>query len=215
MAKQTTDETIPAPNGQGHATERVPWLRRIVWLLAVAALLTTDLAAVPAIYQSDRFYRFQEIPGWALPVCWITTAALLVLAPRMGWRRIRDWLVPAAVLALAVLPVLPLMMIWAILGSSDSKPVVVAVSSDGRYDAVTHDLDAMIDTLCAVRLRERGGLFSRQTDVWTPRESEPCPKHVSFTGKDTISVIDARGRELTAHFDADRMEVAQLVQPTS
>ncbi|PXX56557.1 hypothetical protein DFR70_119109 [Nocardia tenerifensis] len=196
-------------------TDKVPRLRRIVWLLAVAALLTIDLAAVAAIYQSGRFYRFQEIPGWAIPVCWIATAALLVLAPRMGWRRTRDRLVPAAILVLALLPVLPLMMMWVVFGSSDSKPVVVAVSTDGRYDAVTHEVDAMIDTLCAVRLRERGGLFSRQTEVWTAPESQRCPKSVSFTGQDTISIIDARGRELTAHFDADRMEVVQLVQPTS
>ncbi|GAA1624168.1 hypothetical protein [Nocardia ninae] len=206
MTQQATDETIPAPGGQ--ATGGGPRLRRIVWLLAIAALLVVDLAAVPAIYLSDRFYRFQEIPGWAAPVCWIVTAVVLVLAPRMGWRRIRDWLVPAGVLALAMTPVLPLMMLWAALGSSDSKPVVVAVSSDGRHDAVTHDVSAMIDTICTVKLRERSGLFSRQIDVWTAPESQPCPKRVSFTGNNTISIIDYYGREITAHFDIDRMQPA-------
>ncbi|MFI9404994.1 hypothetical protein [Nocardia sp. NPDC052316] len=187
---------------------------RIVWLLTVAALLMAALAAVPALYLSERFYRFQEIPLWAPPLCWIATAALLVLVPKLGWRRTRAWLVPAAVLALAVLPVLPLMMLSAI-ASGDSKVVAVEVSSDGRHDAVTQYVDFGIDTLCAVRLRERRGLFSRQTDVWPAREGrgQQCPTQVSFTGNNTISIIDARGLEMTTHFDADRMQVAQLLPP--
>lgn len=51
----------------------------------------------------------------------------------------------------------------------------------------------MIDTLCTVRLRERSGLFSRQTDVWTAPEGQRCPKRVSFTGNNTISIIDTPG----------------------
>ncbi|MFB8282825.1 hypothetical protein [Nocardia colli] len=207
MTEQTTDETVPTPGGQGGATGTGPRLRQMVWLLAISALLAAELAAVPAIYLSNRFYRFQEIPAWALPVCWAVTVVLVVLAPRMGWRRVRDRLVPIVVLALAMTPVLPLMMLSAILDSSDSKPVVVAVSSNGRHEVVTHLVNAMIDTNCVVKLRERGGLFSRQTDVWEAPESEPCPKRVSFTGNNTISIIDYYGREITARFDIDRMQV--------
>ncbi|GAJ83954.1 hypothetical protein NBRGN_067_00430 [Nocardia brasiliensis NBRC 14402] len=60
MAEQATDETILPPSGQGHAKDGVLRRRRIFWLLSVAALLIVDLAAVPAIHRSDRFYRFQE-----------------------------------------------------------------------------------------------------------------------------------------------------------
>ncbi|MGX1762891.1 hypothetical protein ACWIG5_39375, partial [Streptomyces lydicus] len=166
MAEQTTDETIPAPSGREHATDRVPRWRRIVWPLAVAALLTVDLAAVPMLYQSGRFYRFQEVPAWAVPLCWTATAVLIFLASRMGWRRTRDRLVPTAVLALAVLPLLPLMLIGLLLTAytspGGSTPRVLAVSSDGRYDAITYRADFMIDTICGITLRERGGLFSRQ-----------------------------------------------------
>ncbi len=213
MAEQTTDETFPG--GHGHARDRVPRRRRIAWLLAVVALLTVDLVAVPVIYQSDRFYRFQEFPAWAVPVCWIATAVLIPLAPRMGWRRTRDWLVPGAVLAVSVVPLVPVMVLALALMSptTNSTPTVVAVSPDGRHEAVRYRAEAMIDTICGVRLRERGGLFSRQTEVWAP-ESQPCPKRVSFTGNDTISIIDYHGREITARFDADRMEVVQLLQPT-
>ncbi|MFG1797634.1 hypothetical protein [Nocardia sp. NPDC049149] len=81
------------------------------------------------------------------------------------------------------------------------------MSPDGRYEAVTHDVNAVIDTLCGVRLRERNGLFSRQAEVWTAHEGQRCPARVSFTGDNTISIVDARGREITAHFDPDRMQV--------
>ncbi|MGW4849545.1 hypothetical protein [Nocardia brasiliensis] len=218
MAEQTTDETFPASSGQKHTRDTVPRRRRIAWLLAVVALLIVDLVAVPAIYQSDRFYRFQEFPVWAVPVCWIATAVLVPFAPRMGWRRTRDWLVPSSVLAVSVVPlvpVMPLVLAFALMiPTTGSTPTVVAVSPDGRQEAVIYHAEAMIDTICGVRLRERGGLFSRQTDVWSP-ESQPCPKRVSFTGNDTISIIDYNGREITARFDADRMKVVQLLQPTS
>lgn len=215
LTKQTTDETIPAPSVHGRATDRVPRLWRIAWLLAVSALVVTALAAAPAIWSSGRFYRFQDVPVWAFPVCLLGLAALVVLGPRMGWRRTRDWLVPAAVLVLAVVPLVPLTMLWAAFDSDDRKTVAVEVSADGGHEAVTHYVDAMIDTLCAVRLRERGGLFSRQTDVWIAPEGQRCPQRVSFAGNNTISIIDARGREITAHFDAERMQVTQLVRPPS
>ncbi|WP_338762896.1 hypothetical protein V7968_36220 [Nocardia vulneris] len=219
MAEQATDETIPAPSGRGHAKGRVSRRRRIVWVLSVAALLIVDLAAVPVIQQSDRFYRFQVFPVWAAPVCWIATAVLVCLASRMGWRRTRDWLVPTVVLTLSVLPLLPLvllsLLLWPLAGSNDSRHVVVAVSPDGRHEVVRYRADAMIDTICGVRLRERGGLFSRQTDLWEAPESQPCPKRVSFTGRGTVSIIDYNGREITAHFDADRMKVTQVLRPTS
>ncbi|MEV0758859.1 hypothetical protein [Nocardia sp. NPDC050435] len=178
-------------------------------------LLIVDLAGVPVIYLSDRFYRFQEFPAWAMPMCWIATAVLVLLASRIGWRRAQDRLVPAGILMLSVLPLAPLMLWWLLLNPSDRSPVVVAVSSDGRHEVVRYRTEAMIDTLCGVRLRERGGLFSRQTDVWQAPESQPCPKRVSFTGNDTISIIDYYGREITAHFDAGRMKVTQLLQATS
>ncbi|WP_433575457.1 hypothetical protein [Nocardia brasiliensis] len=210
MAEQATDETIPTPNGQGQARDRVPRRRRIIWLLSVAALLIVDVAAVPVTYLSDRFYRFQEFPAWAVPVCWIATAVLVFLASRMGWRRTWDRLVPAIVLALSVLPLLPLMMLSLLLrpytSPSARTPPVVAVSPDGRHEAVTYRASAMIDTICGVRVRERLGLFSRQTDVWEAPESQPCPKRVSFTGDGTIRIIDYYGQELTAHFDPDRMK---------
>ncbi|MEU8895633.1 hypothetical protein AB0C65_07235 [Nocardia sp. NPDC048505] len=215
MVEQATDETIPAPKRQDHARGRASRRRRIGWLLSIAALLIVDLAGVPVIYLSDRFYRFQEFPAWVMPVCWIATAVLVLLASRMGWRRARDRLVPTAVLMLSVLPLAPLMMLWLIMSPSDSTPVVVAVSSDGRHEVVRYRAEAMIDTLCGVRLRERGGLFSRQTDVWQAPESQPCPTRVSFTGNDTISIIDYDGREITAHFDAGRMKVTQLLPSTS
>ncbi|WP_107655767.1 hypothetical protein [Nocardia suismassiliense] len=194
--------------------DRVPRRWRIVWVLTVAALSTAGLAAMPAIHVSNRFYRFEAVPVWVPLVCWIATAALFVRAPRMGWRR-RTWLVPAAVLALAAVPLVPLAMLYVAFGSDEQKIVAVEVSADGRHEAVTHYVNAMIDTLCAVRLRERGGLFSRQTSVWTAPEGQRCPTQVSFPGNDTISIIDARGREITAHFDADRMQVAPLLRPPS
>ncbi|WP_280430364.1 hypothetical protein [Nocardia brasiliensis] len=210
MAEQATDETIPTPSGKGHARDRAPRRRRIGWLFSVAALLTVDVAAVPVIYLSDRFYRFQEVPAWAVLVCWIATAVLVFLAPRMGWRSAWDRLVPAIVLTLSVLPLLPLMALSLLLlphtNPSNRTPPVVAVSPDGRHEAVTYRASAMIDTICGVRVRERGGLFSRQTDVWEAPESQPCPQHVSFTGNGTITIIDYYGRKLTAHFDADRMK---------
>ncbi|WP_228835788.1 hypothetical protein [Nocardia brasiliensis] len=212
MAEQTTDETFPAPSGQERTIDRVPRRRRIAWVLAVAVLLTVDVVAVPVIYLSGRFYRLQEFLAWAVPVCWIATGVLVFLASRMGWRRTRDWLVPTAVLALSVLALLPLMLLWllfaAFMNPVDSTPKVVAVSSDGRLEAVTYRAEAMIDTICGITLRERVGLFSRQTDVWEAPESQPCPKRVSFTGNDTISIIDYYGREIKVRFDADRMKVA-------
>ncbi|ASF11177.1 hypothetical protein NBRGN_070_00730 [Nocardia brasiliensis NBRC 14402] len=190
-------------------------LRRIAWLLAVAALAVAALAAVPAIWWSDRFYRFQHVPLWALPVCLLGLASLVRLAPKSGWQRGWARVVPAALLTLAILPLVPVTMLWAAFGSEDENPVVVAVSPDGRHEARTHDVDAMIDTLCGVELRERGGLFSRRIPVWTAPEGQRCPQRVSFTGSDTITIIDARGKEITAHFDARRLQVTELVSPPS
>ncbi|WP_280429748.1 hypothetical protein [Nocardia brasiliensis] len=60
MAEQATDETILPTSGQGHAKDGVLRRRRIFWLLSVAALLIVDLAAVPVIHRSDRFYGFSS-----------------------------------------------------------------------------------------------------------------------------------------------------------
>ncbi len=178
-------------------------------------LLAAALVASAAILLAHRFYRMQVVSGFVPLMCWIVTVALLVHAAKTGRWRTWTWFVPAAVLALEMVPLVPLMMLLAIFGSSDGKVVVVGVSPDGRYEAVTHDVNAVIDTLCGVRLRERDGLFSRQTRVWTAAEGQRCPRRVSFTETNTISIIDARGREITAHFDPDRLEVAQVLEPPS
>ncbi|MFC9435724.1 hypothetical protein [Nocardia sp. NPDC057030] len=191
----------------------MPRRQLIAWLLAVAALLVAAPTAVLAIYHSNRFYRLQVVPGWVPLVCLIATAALLVLSSRKGWRRTWVWFVAAAVLASELVPVLGLTMAWAAFGSDDRAVVTVAISADGRHDVVTHNVNAVIDTLCGVRLRERDGLFGRQAEVWTAPEGERCPKSVSFTGNTTIRIVDARGREITVHFDADRMQLTQLVPP--
>ncbi len=209
MAKQTVSEV----NGRVSRLDKAWRRRRALWLLAVVALVVAALAAAPAVAMSNRFYRFQAIPGWGALMCGIATAALLFYAPKLGWQRTWSWLVPAGVLTLVMVPLVPFVMLAKALGSDDDGSVVVAVSSDGRHDAVTHYVNAMIDTLCAVRVREHTGLFSRQTSVWTAPEGQRCPRSVSFTGADTISIIDARGREITAHFDADRMQRAQPLPP--
>ncbi|MFI6865482.1 hypothetical protein [Nocardia sp. NPDC050406] len=205
---------IAAPSGNRHATDRSR-RGRIAWLFAVAALAVTAIAAVPAIAWADRFYRLRDVAVWALPVCVLGFAALIVLAPRLGWRRAWAWLAPAAVLALAVIPLVVVTMAWAALGSDDGQTVAVEASSDGRHEAVTLHVSDAVDTLCAVRLRERGGLFSRQTKVWTAPEGQRCPQRVSFAANNTIVIVDARGREITAEFDTREMRVTQLVAPPS
>ncbi|MEV6276824.1 hypothetical protein [Nocardia sp. NPDC051832] len=205
----------PESSGQWPAFDRAVRRWRIAWLVTVAALLVAAPAAVLAIYVSDRFYRLQEIPFLSPMVCWLATGALIVYAPRWGWPRLRARLVPAVVLAFEVVPLLPLMLLWAAFAPGPSAVVAVEVSSDGRHEVVTHYVKDVIDTLCAVRLRERVGVFSRQTSVWTGVEGERCPQRVSFIGDDRISILDGRGREITARFDAGRMQLGQLVRQSS
>ncbi|MEU8899444.1 hypothetical protein [Nocardia sp. NPDC048505] len=199
-------QTTAGGLSSAHTRRREPSRR---WQAATLVLSVLGVAAVAAWWHSDRFYQFAWIPSWALPLCW--TGALITLAfhaapPRHRWVR----LILVAVWASATMICWGAALVLERYFAEDRKVVSVEVSPDGRFEAVLESFWT-IDTRCRIMLRERGGPFSRQALVWEVFNG-PCEARASFTGGDTISVMESSGGPpLTTTFDADRMQVAEVL----
>ncbi|WP_135236591.1 hypothetical protein [Nocardia sp. CS682] len=208
MTATTNDDVSPVPDEAGGGTDRVRRRQRIIWMVAVLALFAVGVAAGPAWFQSDRFYRFDWVPVWAPAACW-TAAVLLLAVARVGPRRSPGQLAVAATLGLVLVPVWAVSMFVHSFVAEESKVVAVAVSPDGSHEVVTESHKIYNHPPgCRVLLRERDGLFSRQTTVWNEDE---CPQRVSFTGDATISLTKpGSGKVETTTFDPQQMQVGKI-----
>ncbi|MFG2188997.1 hypothetical protein ACGFNT_28355 [Nocardia iowensis] len=209
LTDRTTEDQLSAPDEAGSGTDRMLRRRRIIRRCAVLALFVAGIAAVPAWFLSDSFYRFDWIPVWALAACWTAAVVLLVL-PWLGRRGTPGWVALAIALGMGMVPVWGISMFVASFVAEDSQVVATEVSSDGRHEVVTESYKLYNNPAsCRVLLRERGGLFSRQALVWDGA-GNVCPQRVSFTDDTTISVTEAGcAKPKMTTFDADRTQVAQ------
>ncbi|WP_232850788.1 hypothetical protein [Nocardia acididurans] len=171
-------------------------------------LFVAGLGVAVAVAKSDRYYRFDWIPAWLMPLCWTGAIVVLVLGPAVCGDRQRVWVSFAALLGLVTIPLWVLTM-FALMWDDGSREVKVTVSADGRHELVTEYFHNTIDPSCRVWLRERDGLFARQTLVWKRIEAN-CPTSVEFWDDSTIGITEYAKREpFKTTFDADRMEVAK------
>ncbi|WP_280429358.1 hypothetical protein [Nocardia brasiliensis] len=214
MTEQSIDVGPPV-SGAGVADRGSTWrqLRPMLAALALAvAALVAGIIAWPVDGLAVRFFRFDVIPLAVAPLLWTAAVVLFVVFPPrrpayLKWM----WRTSAAVLTLITVPV----WVWTALVMSLSphtgKTAMVEVSPDGRHEAVAVSYSAF-DSGCRVWLRERGGLFSRQSLVWEETEGY-CPVRVSFSDDTTISVTDSSGRRtMTTTFDPERTQVDALLR---
>ncbi|MFC3960554.1 hypothetical protein [Nocardia jiangsuensis] len=205
MTDSTTEDRL---SEAGSGTDRMLRRQRITWIVAVLAFFVAGIAAGPAWFMSDRFYRFDWIPGWALAACWTAASVLLVL-PWLGRRRTRGWFRLALALGVVMVQVWLISMFVASLFAEDSRVVAIEVSPDGDHEIVTETYKIYNNPPgCRVLLRERGGLFSRQAPVWDEKE---CPQRVSFAGEAAITLTELGSvTPQTTAFDVERMQVALI-----
>ncbi|MFI6217813.1 hypothetical protein ACIBCD_37900 [Nocardia brasiliensis] len=210
-----TEDKSAEPDG----TDRAFRLRQIGWALAVVALFAAGVAAWFTATSPPRFYRVDRVPTtvfvMALPLCWTLGWGLysnfaLRLFPCRQWLR----------LTIGVALVLVALISWPIsivlssaAGSRFGTIRAVETSPDGRYELVSQSFSDGFEPCCRVLLRERNGLFSRQTLAWERIEGN-CPVRVYFPDNNTISITEWKdGAPMTTTFDRDRMEVAQTLPP--
>ncbi|WP_280466373.1 hypothetical protein [Nocardia brasiliensis] len=215
MNDKTTENQAVAPS----TTDRAFRLRQIGWALTVVALFTAGAAAWFVAASTPRFYRVDVVPTWvsimSLPLCWTLGWGLysnfaLKLFPCKQWLRLT---IGAALVLVALIS-------WPIsIALSSAAPSrfgtdkAVEVSPDGRYELVTQSFSDGFEPCCRVLLRERDGLFSRQTLVWERIEGN-CPVRAYFPDNNTIGITEWKGgAPMTTAFDQDRLEVAQTLPP--
>ncbi|MGW4849544.1 hypothetical protein [Nocardia brasiliensis] len=214
LAEKMFDEKASSSGRCLSMPDQPPRRLRLIGLLTVPALFAAAIA-IWFIAGPDglavRFYRLDAIPFVAAPIFW-TIAVVLCFAcqPRLSGYRKWAWRTFVAVVTLVTLPLWMLTAFIAAWSTDDGKIEDIALSPDGRHEAVVvpyHDFDFG----CRVWLRERGGLFSRQALVWVEYEG-PCPARISFVGEDTISITELHGEKtLTTTFDPDRISVAAVL----
>ncbi|MGW4849004.1 hypothetical protein [Nocardia brasiliensis] len=151
----------------------------------------------------------------ALPLCWtlgwgLYSNSALKLFPSKQWLRRT---IGAALVLVALISWPISIALSSIVPSRFGTDKGVEVSPDGRYELVTQSFSDGFEPCCRVLLRERNGLFSRQTLVWERIEGN-CPVRVYFPDDNTISITEwKRGAPMTTAFDRDRLEVAQTLPP--
>lgn len=188
---------------------RAPRARR-VWSVAVAVLLAAVLVLTAIGYIPDRFYRLQAVPDYALPATLGAVAVLYAaLAPWLS--RLRAWLWVPLATALVSLAALLSVTVAFLTGWTDETPTgTTAVSPDGRYEAVEFEFLNVIDPSCRVIVRERGGLLSRQVEVWRQIDA-PCPARIEFVEETRLRIVEAEvpGRDsppsVTVSIDPETM----------
>lgn len=190
-----------------------------MWSLTVWALFVAGFSLVAVLAAADRFYRFEAVPLFAVPVCWTAGAVLYTaLAPWLSRVRTWLWVSLAAVLMLLTTFVWPLGMLaqaWA----GERRIEATEVSPNGRHEAVAEWFPSMIDPSCRVLLRERGGPLSRQLEIWE-RIDAPCPERIEFVGTGGVRITERQvpGRDpvepITVTFDPDTMTTDRITEGT-
>jgi len=181
----------------------------------IAALTTAVLVAAGALNPwhylvVDRFVDAEfVIVGLAVAVALLYTAGYLWGWPMEG--PVANVLV--AVIGVGLLASYGLVRVADAVADDTDRPVRLALSADGRYEAVERTIRAGSDHLCReVRLRSRAGIRSRESArpvavLWYPKPDPPRAARVPtvtatrFRGRRALEFTTSDGRTWTVTFD--------------